>query len=309
MAGELTRAVKKLVNKIKSEDTHFGYIGTPDGITTVPGRPSFVYVTRQVNEQTTTEDALEDRFGVRDAGYPVRIEFDAKDNAFYVAGAGRFWEVQQWNGTRPITRAGYHTHVIGGDYPEPVEGRRFLPGLTRSWQTDAQKAGDLPVTTINAEAFPYYDTAGDRQTWTPTDTNAVDWTSSVPPTSGGYNQQRWVQPALNPDPTSPAIVLFNGTPEFTTLPLSATGYNAIAVTDGYLPLDAFILKTGDELVGTLTADRWAYARITGGSGGGASGWSMGHDTEIPPGKDFSIVGTVTTNGYTLTIYGDLFILG
>lgn len=144
-----------------------------------------------------------------------------------------------------------------GVKPNLTVGRDFYPGRPRIWQ-----AGTLKINL--SEPYPYIDSAGNPAVWTPTDANTLDISSNVPASA----QQRYVQVALNPDATSPSLVAVNGTAQSLALPLAADAWKTIAVTAGYIRLDAVLLKSGDTDETTVTEERWKYGRIPAGGGGG-----------------------------------------
>lgn len=165
------------------------------------------------------------------------------------------WEIVGVNSPNATLTFGEKAMTLGappatGEAPNLTPGRDFYPGRVIIWT-----AGTLKVNL--SEPYPYVASDGTRAVWTPTDANTLDIVSNVP----GSAQQRWVQLALNPAVTTPALVAFSGTAQSLALPLAPDGFKSIAVTSGYIVLDAVRLVTGDVDETTVTENRWKYARV------------------------------------------------
>ena len=148
-----------------------------------------------------------------------------------------------------------------GDYDYvTVNGRRFKDGRVRVFDTGTLK--------LNAEPFSYMDSVGDHKTWLPTPDNALDVTSEVPAAVSGVDQGVWVWLALTPDATTPALEAFTGT-SADVLFYDPNGWQSITIPDGYYPLDAVWLQTGDT---TITSEnRYASGRLFLDKLGGGTG--------------------------------------
>lgn len=145
-----------------------------------------------------------------------------------------------------------YAQPIGEAFRTTIYGRNLIPGRVKVWIK-----GTLQV---NAEEFWYNNTAQARVLWEPDNANVLDLSSNVPATDGGYNQQRWVVIALNPNAATPALVAFNGTAIKTGGGLLKASIKDIAVTDGYTKLAAVQLRTGDTTEADITDDEWEDLR-------------------------------------------------
>lgn len=189
------------------------------------------------------------------------------------------WDVFCLNTPRAVDQLGARVgnaatpRRVGDDVAETVLGRRIKPGRVRVWNT-----GTLE---LNAEAFVYLDSAGVLKQWEPDATNSLDIASLVPAAVGGVDQGCWVWLALNPDATTPVLEALDDTPVSTLLHNDAdTRWQAIAIPDGYYPLDAVWLQTGDT---TITSEsRYAFGRLlldkVGSTGTGTA--IVGNVTEL-----------------------------
>lgn len=137
-----------------------------------------------------------------------------------------------------------------------TKGRNFKPGRIRP-------VGSSVVVEVS-EAFQYHDSANALKIWQVGD-GTLDLTSSIPAASGGVNQRRWTVIALNPDSSSPALAAFDGTAALVTLPdLVLADIPSITLTDGYIPLAAVKLTTGDTSISeTKLVDYRLFLRKTG----------------------------------------------
>lgn len=192
------------------------------------------------------------------------------------------------------------------DLDLPRASQRFGSAVSSLY---AQPSGDLSTTTTRGRnfkpgrvyvssgltvlAYPFFykDTADAIKYWDGTGT----LTLAAPAASGGVDTVRWTIVALNPDATTPALVAITGTEQLVTLPiLQIEDLAALAITDGYYPLAAAKLTTGDT---SVPEANWIDFRLYFEKDGTVSGM-----TSFTVAADSGSSQTIS-NGNTLTIAG------
>jgi hypothetical protein len=250
--SELLDLFGRIVRKAKASEVSYGYLGDEDGLVDVPGRPSFKYVRRKTGGEQSAPDALEDRYGLRTPGFPVSIEIDPTTNREYIAGPGEASEVQQFIGERPVTRSGFHTHTIDGDYPEPVETRRLLAGLV---YVDDPTSAPL---TFRVTPHAYW---WNGALHVVDGSATLDATGDLPATSG---MQAWVGLAF--DTATDTFVALTGDEQPGLLPALDPALIEAIDFGAYKPYCAVRLRAG-QTTAPVESDFYDLRDPTGGGGG------------------------------------------
>lgn len=178
--------------------------------------------------------------------YPAIDPEDAPQNIRVALNAQGEWEVSGSDSSAANTADGavaasrLFTRLIGKLLKFVLPARNFYPGRLHPYP-------GLGALHVGAYDFFYKDTAGATKYWADAEDNAhaLDLTSNIPAASGGFDTWRYVVVCLNPDATTPALVAVNGTEQFTSVELAVSDIASIAITDGYYPLAAVKLTTGD----------------------------------------------------------------
>lgn len=121
----------------------------------------------------------------------------------------------------------------------------------RAYVRNIQEARLRPAATgglnVTVDPFPYYDTAGTPKFWQgEAEPSGGTTLLAAPAASGGIDTHRWSVVALNPDATTPAYVVYNGTALYITQALSLDHLETVLATvaNGYYVLGAVEIETG-----------------------------------------------------------------
>lgn len=233
----------------------------PNGSMTASDEPGTIFVRIGATKADDKRPATKVNNAVVDTDVNLPVILKQRGGEWYVADL----DVGRGRHTLGARTGNAATPRRAGDLlKETIPGRNLKPGRVRVWIPGTLK--------VNAEAFLYLDSNSNERLWQPTDANALDIAAQVPAASGGVSQQCWARLALNPDATTPALAVFSGTPQLITMPLAPDGYTAIAITDGYIPLDAVILVTDDASESDVPEADWAFGRrLFGGDDSDFSG--------------------------------------
>lgn len=142
-----------------------------------------------------------------------------------------------------------HQHFIGSGLEDPVEDRRFMPGLLHAFSG----------LTLYIESFPFRHNGVDYR-WPG---GTYDISGDLPVTSGYW---AWVKVGINPATNTAVADTSTEVPLRSLLSLSSLDAINFA-TAGYIPCGGVIVQEG-QTAGPLEAD-FAEARFMPSSGGGA----------------------------------------
>lgn len=292
------RIVQRLYEKVDGIPGVTGRLnadGTLNPDPKVNGNPNRLYV-RIGGERNETPVWNNGRFIVssEDVGVQVRVAPNEGGELEIIAGQSLKGDISHGDADQTVKSP----NRIGSLEKTVVPGRSVGPGRIRVWVPGTLK--------VNADAFLFDDTASAEQLWQPPpigtdDGTCLNLSSSVPAAVSSVDYHRWVRIALNPTAGAAALVAFTGTAQPASLPLAADGYTDIALTAGYLPLDAVILTTGDTTEADIPETDWALGRKLLGTSTGLAVTTVSA-TATPTGIfDIAVTNPTTTPAIALSL--------
>lgn len=217
--------------KAKYEDAVIGYIDFAAGawVIDVPGRPNYVYCTRQRNSPETPVEALNLEVASKGGN---RVKLERVNGEFVVR--------KDVQGSNTFTQGGVnltvgkHTHRLGFGNEDVVEGLRFEP-----LQPHIAIGGNSLFITVEAGTYRYN---GNDVAFPKSNINLASYRT------GTANFHNWAKVGI--DPTTNTLVAAAGTGQSKTLPLTTAQLMPIAFASN----DALVIRiAGVQLKNAQTA--------------------------------------------------------
>ncbi len=177
----------------------------------------------------TVHEAINTKVTAR-PGLTVLVDRDVRTGELYIVGTDPERQIQLLGSGAPNYEVPPHTHQVGFGNEDPVEPRRFLPGLMHAYSG----------LTVQVESFRYLTLAGAPARCAAT---LVDLTSARPSTSGYH---AWVKVYWNP--STSAFGTVTGTEYSLTVPLTEVELDAVSIPADCYEIGALQMWQGQSAI-------------------------------------------------------------